>query len=136
MDGPSPPFVFAGREAFAMRDDDAIVEIRSGIRGEAELLSEIARALKFPDYFGHNWDAVDDCLGDLGWIERRLFILHADVPAVEDRILAVYLDCLGTAAVDWGQQGHELIVVFPKNAEGQIRSLLRPPFRSRQQLDR
>jgi hypothetical protein len=30
----------------------------------AGFFTEIARALRFPDYFGHNWDAVYDCLTD------------------------------------------------------------------------
>src|SRR5947207_1463903 len=33
----------------------------------ADLFSGIARALDFPDWFGANWDALADCLGDLSW---------------------------------------------------------------------
>ncbi|MEC3977257.1 barstar family protein [Amycolatopsis sp. H20-H5] len=31
-------------------------------------LSAIAEALSFPDYFGHNLDALYDCLTDLAWL--------------------------------------------------------------------
>lgn len=31
------------------------------------LLALIASTMGFPDWFGHNWDALSDCLGDLGW---------------------------------------------------------------------
>ena len=33
--------------------------------GKGEVLAEMARAIKAPDWFGHNWDALADALGDL-----------------------------------------------------------------------
>lgn len=35
-------------------------------RTTAELFDEFSAALQFPLYFGHNWDAFDECLHDLG----------------------------------------------------------------------
>ena len=35
---------------------------------KAMLLSDIAAALEFPGWFGHNWDALSDCLRDLSWL--------------------------------------------------------------------
>ena len=39
----------------------------SGVAGKAALLERFAAALAFPDWFGANWDALEDCLGDLSW---------------------------------------------------------------------
>jgi len=39
--------------------DGAVSRSREGF------FQALAAALKFPDYFGHNWDAVHDCLTDL-----------------------------------------------------------------------
>ena len=36
------------------------------IHSRDDLLRGIADAMQFPDYFGMNWDAVIDCLRDLG----------------------------------------------------------------------
>jgi RNAse (barnase) inhibitor barstar len=52
--------------------DDAIPDLPPGyaeLAGEAEnrfaLFAELASSLALPEYFGHNWDAVEECLGDL-----------------------------------------------------------------------
>jgi RNAse (barnase) inhibitor barstar len=37
------------------------------VRSKAGLLAALATTLEFPDWFGHNWDAVQDCLTDLSW---------------------------------------------------------------------
>ena len=37
-------------------------------RDKRDLLRRIAEALAFPPTFGMNWDALADCLGDLGWL--------------------------------------------------------------------
>jgi RNAse (barnase) inhibitor barstar len=37
------------------------------VRSKSNLLAALAKALDFPDWFGHNWDALQDCLTDLSW---------------------------------------------------------------------
>ena len=34
------------------------------IRDREDLMTALATAMHFPDYFGRNWDAVDECLRD------------------------------------------------------------------------
>ncbi|WP_282795842.1 barstar family protein [Streptomyces sp. CC224B] len=34
--------------------------------------------LRLPDYFGWNWDALNDCLSDLHWITARRYLLIVD----------------------------------------------------------
>ncbi|AJC59785.1 MULTISPECIES: barstar family protein [Streptomyces] len=38
-----------------------------GVADKAGFLDRCAAALDFPAYFGHNWDALADCLTDLSW---------------------------------------------------------------------
>jgi len=37
------------------------------VRSKSSLLAVLAKALDLPDWFGHNWDALQDCLTDLSW---------------------------------------------------------------------
>jgi RNAse (barnase) inhibitor barstar len=50
------------------------------VRTRDDLLRGIADAMRFPDYFGMNWDAVIDCLRDLADrhpAEGYVLFLHA-----------------------------------------------------------
>jgi len=40
----------------------------SSVRTKSAALAAIAGALSFPAYFGHNLDALYDCLMDLSWL--------------------------------------------------------------------
>jgi RNAse (barnase) inhibitor barstar len=39
------------------------------------VLAAVATALEFPDWFGHNWDALTDCLTDLSWSQAPGYVL-------------------------------------------------------------
>jgi hypothetical protein len=41
------------------------------ISSKPELMSSLAAALDFPEHFGANWDALDDSLRDLSWLDAR-----------------------------------------------------------------
>lgn len=56
---------------------DFAVKIIDGnkCKDRSDLFSEFARLLEFPSYFGHNWDALDECITDLEWMPVRGYIL-------------------------------------------------------------
>ena len=62
-----------------------IVTVPAGVTEKNALLSFYAVTFYFPGYFGYNWDALYDCLRDLGdWHpEGQTFsILHQDIPLI------------------------------------------------------
>jgi RNAse (barnase) inhibitor barstar len=50
----------------------------AAVGSRARFFQELAQALRFPDYFGHNWDAVYDCLTDLNWLPATGYALVVD----------------------------------------------------------
>lgn len=70
------------------------------------LLREWARALDFPDYFGHNWDALEECLADLEWLPAKGYILlitdAAQVLPEDDEEYTTLLEVLRDAGEAWG----------------------------------
>jgi RNAse (barnase) inhibitor barstar len=78
------------------------------MRTEVDLFAEAARALRLPDYFGANWDALSDCLTDLSWLPAPAYLLvveHAHQVLVDeppDR-LEVWRRVLSEAARFWGE---------------------------------
>src|SRR5690606_39923890 len=52
--------------------DFAVVAIDfASCTGKDDALARFARALRFPEWFGGNWDALQDCLSDLSWLDRK-----------------------------------------------------------------
>lgn len=92
--------------------------VGQGHRGDKRaLLSELAAALDLPAWFGHNWDALVDCLGDaLGQRERQgrlplLVVIEAPNALVaDDRVVLV--EILAAAAVQFASGPSPLSVVL------------------------
>ncbi|MEC5387191.1 barstar family protein [Uliginosibacterium sp. H3] len=47
----------------------------SNVQTAPSLLRHIGQALRFPAWYGENWDALADCLTDLSWSEAEGFVL-------------------------------------------------------------
>jgi len=94
----------------------------AGCADKTELLERIARAFEFPAWFGHNWDALFDCLADLAWRRAPGYVLvleHAgelrdSAPEVFDTALAI----LGDVATAWQERGVAFRVFVSPAADG------------------
>jgi len=85
--------------------------VRVGFSDKESFLKSIARALDFPDWFGHNWDALEDCLADLSWREAAGHVLVIENPAPGDD-LGVLIDVLRSSAEFWAGRGTPFFAVF------------------------
>jgi len=80
-------------------------------------VERIARALDFPDWFGNNWDALEDSLGDLSWRNGAGHVLVFSAhPAGEE--LDLLIDVLRSSAEYWAQRGKPFFAVLADPARG------------------
>jgi RNAse (barnase) inhibitor barstar len=54
----------------------AIATVPSGVSTKDALFDALSSGLSFPEYFGRNFDALEECLRDLAWLpaERQLLL--------------------------------------------------------------
>ena len=101
---------------YRTRDADAINAATAGspldvvlIDAAPQPLEKIAAALAFPEWFGGNWDALEDCLGDLSWRKGEGHVLvFTGYPEKHD----VLVDVLRSSAQDWAARGRPFFAVF------------------------
>jgi hypothetical protein len=72
-------------------------------------LARVATALSFPCWFGHNWDALADCLRDLSWLPAAGYVVvleHADrFRAGADDDFVTALELFEDTAREWAAAG-------------------------------
>lgn len=99
----------AAGAALAILDGDTIAS-------KADLLRALAAELHFPAYFGRNWDALADCLGDLAWLPPRGQLILFDHPAPLIRqapaTWAMAAAIFGEAAAYWRTAGRPFSVLL------------------------
>jgi RNAse (barnase) inhibitor barstar len=87
-----------------------------------QMLSAIARALKFPDTFGRNFDALADCLADMEWkpADGYLILLeHCDgIHGKAEADFANTLQIFEQAADDWREQDVPFWCLVEMQADG------------------
>lgn len=117
------PFVFSDNQI----SGGFQAEIPPQICFKEKLLEVLGDSLKFPDFYGYNWDAFEECIRDLSWLsEFDIVVRHGDVPLVDDPINArVYLMILIDAVQMWNARSlHHLKVQFPLQCEPIVERLI------------
>jgi hypothetical protein len=119
-------FMFYEDPSSVEGESDVLAAIPPGLRGKPALFSALELALCLPSYFGHNWDALDECLRDFHWLEqRRIVIVHNDLPDLSPRDSRIYLDLMADAVDDWQHDEHHVLVVaFPQALEQEISRIM------------
>jgi RNAse (barnase) inhibitor barstar len=98
----------AGFRVFEMDADE--------VTSEQRLFTSVAEAMSFPDYFGRNWDALDECLRDMGWSPATGFVLlvrNAEhLWRRHPRIAGGFLQSWLFSAEEWSQKNIPFHLIF------------------------
>ena len=90
------------------------------VSDKEQLLGQLASVLAFPQWFGRNWDALEDCLTDLSWRaeDRHVLLIEGfqNLRARRPDDFGVLLDVLASSAQYWGERGRPFFAVFVDRA--------------------
>ena len=106
----------------AQNSGTRVVFIHAGIENKEALFAFLAHAVPLPGYFGHNWDALDECLAEIGEHDApKIALIHHDVPLHDTPAnQRIYLEILADAS----RNSKSLGVFFPPNFHSHISSIL------------
>ena len=123
----SQPDFYFGEVSAPLQPRRVHARVPAHLETKEELLDALYVSLSFPDYFGGNWNALDECIRDLSWLRPlQVVVFHEDLPMETDRVsLKMYVSILRDAVAFWrASPEHALVVVFPKDAESTVLELL------------
>ncbi len=86
------------------------------ITRKEQLLNHVATALHFPGDFGHNWDALEECLTDMEWVDAEGYLIyfdHIDAMARENpEQFATFLEIVRDAIASWKEDETAMVVLL------------------------
>jgi RNAse (barnase) inhibitor barstar len=86
------------------------------IARKEQLLNHMATTLQFPKEFGHNWDALEDHLTDLDWVDGDGYLIYYDhidplLQAHPDQFETL-VEILRDAVASWKEDGTAMVVLL------------------------
>jgi len=127
LDGSRPPGVYR----FATRASARVVRsqlgeegwrvfyldgVGQGITDKASFFAACAEVMEFPDYFGKNWDAFEECLTDLSWAKADGYVVLFDkagpFEAISPQDWRTAMDIFGQAVKSWHEAGKSMYVLL------------------------
>jgi hypothetical protein len=86
------------------------------IKTKIELFKNLAHTMEFPGYFGHNWDALEECLTDLDWLSAKGYILLFSYPINfinnSPGDFKTFLDIVSSASKYWSLHKKRFLLIL------------------------
>jgi RNAse (barnase) inhibitor barstar len=94
----------------------------AAVRNKDEMLAAVGHALRFPEWFGQNWDALTDCLLDMGWLPATGYVIILDhCDGIHGRAEADFVTLMQTfqqAAETWREDDIPFWCLVDMQADG------------------
>jgi RNAse (barnase) inhibitor barstar len=92
----------------------------NGVRDREGFLRRCAEVFRLPDYFGHNWDALHECVLDMAGSGTPGAVVHwrhgAELAKRAPEALKTALEILLDAATYWGRSGRVFLVIVSRDS--------------------
>ena len=92
----------------------------AGVTGREAFLKRFGERLRFPGYFGHNWDALHECLLDLAGTGTPGAVVHwrrgAALAKRAPDAVKTALEILRETAIYWASTGRVFLVVVDRDS--------------------
>jgi hypothetical protein len=91
-------------------------------------LEQLGVSLNFPDYFGKNWDALEDCMTDEDWLKSSGAVIV--ITGIDEFVLAmpfqfnIAMDIFRDAVNYWKKLKRELLILIDSKEDLKL-----PPFK-------
>jgi RNAse (barnase) inhibitor barstar len=111
------PVALKALQATAKRAGYAFFHLDGKNIGRKEqLLNHVATVLRFPNHFGHNWDALEECLTDLEWVDGDGYVIYFDhidglLSAHPDQF-ETFVEIARDAVASWQEDGEAMVVLL------------------------
>lgn len=94
----------------------------SNAKEKEDLFVALSIALRLPDWFGHNWDALADCLCDLSWKPAPGYVVYIEghdalrheKPSDFDMLIEIFSE----VAAYWSEEGIAFWTLFSPPRDG------------------
>ncbi len=100
----------------------------NGLKSKTAVLKALGRALKFPEHYGQNFDALSDCLTDPDLWPAKSYVLFIDglhtLQKAEPKACATLLEIFRSATDEWRASGKPFCIVLDTALPGI------PPFKA------
>ena len=125
------PKVMGPLRAAAKRAGIAVYDLDlDGVTGRDAFLQRCAAAFSLPGYFGHNWDALHECLLEFAGRGTPGAVIHwrrgARLASRAPDVVNTALEILQEAATYWAGSGRAFLVVMDRDSAPRMNL---PPLR-------